>query len=188
MVVAADLRAAEPRLHLALGGQEEHGQGGVALVLAEVAHEIVPADAGEQDVHQHEIGSELAEDGLEPLGIRAHRDLVPSGLEDRPEVRGLLGIVLHGQDPCGVGLARVQEVLEAAHERLPVHGLFEVTVRPPVDGLDLVQEPAARAQDEHGHPFATRQRAKLIDHVVARAVLEGGLDDESVGEELAEGL
>jgi len=137
---------------------------------------------------QHEIGPELAEHRLEALGIRAHRDLVPSGLEDRLQVRGLLGIVLHRQDPCGMGLARVQEVLEAAHERLPVHGLLEIRVRASVDGLDLVQEPPMRPQDEHGHPFAARQRAELIDHVVARAVLERRIHDESIGEGLAEGL
>ena len=170
MVVAAHLRAAEPGLHLALRGQEEHGQGGVALVLAEVADEVVAADVGEEDVHEHEVGPELAERGLEALGIRAHRDLVPARLEDRLQVRGLLGVVLHGEDPRGMGLVRVQEVLQAAHERLPVHRLLEIAVRAPVDGLDLVHEPAARAQDEDGHRFAAGQRAELVDHVVAGAV------------------
>ena len=147
-----DLRAAEPRLHLALRGQEEHGQGGVPLVLAEVADEVVAADVGKQDVHEDEVGLEArAARSRTAWGPRTPRPRSRPTPGSPSGTRPARGSSSTERIRAALGLARFQEVLEAPHERLPVHRLLEVAVRAAVDGLDLVQEPAARAQDEHGH-------------------------------------
>ena len=126
------------------------GKRRVTLVLAEVSGQVIPGDPREQDVHQNEVGSKRDQDPLE-LGRFSHRPhLVAGRLENSPQKRGLVGIVLDRENPLGLGPGSFEQLIQATGYGIPPDGLLEVAIGAAADRLDAFQKVPEPAEHQDG--------------------------------------
>jgi membrane-bound lytic murein transglycosylase F len=103
IVVRAGADAVDARARRHPPGEKDDGQRGVRDGAAQRRGELDAAAVGERDVEQQQVRTEPLDYALEFGDVVRHRDLVIRALQDRGDVRGLVGVVLQAEDACGTG-------------------------------------------------------------------------------------
>lgn len=178
VIVAAGAGGRDALVELAARRHEQGGEGGVPLLLAQPAEQVVAAGAATQGPHQHDVGANQVELAGEAQRIGADPELVAGPFEDLAQRGEVALVVLDRQDPSRSG-PRLQEVLQAAHQQATVDRFRERAVGAALHGRGKVVAAAGWAQDERGGAMAAVLAPEVIHQRVARAVrkLRGGDQD-----------
>ena len=180
VLVAAGLGRADARLHLGLGRQEDDGQGGVLLLLAHEAGQVVARDLRQVDVHQQEFGLEGRHALAEVAGRAADVDEVSRRLEHGPGEGGVELVVFHHEDARDLGLRALQHLEQLAMRGLDLGRLGIAGVGTGVDGLGQVEDVAGRAEHEDGGIAAIGHLAGELHDGVAGSIREADVDQQAV--------
>ena len=114
---------AQLAVEILLDGEEHDGQAHERRVLADYLRELIPRAVGQVHVHQHQLRIEVVQGFDQPERIGHHMGAHAGVPQDRGIKIRLLDRILHDQDPVRLGRGRVQQRIEAIHQRADAHRL-----------------------------------------------------------------